>query len=96
MITGEGKAGWRARFATDVRLIDKKVLCGGGAALLILAAMGAAANALGMAIVGAASTLASMAMADLGLALVAIGLLAPTSRQHPRLSRLRRPRPSRN
>lgn len=95
MITGEGKAGWRARVATDVRLIDKKVLCG-GAALLILAAMGAAANALGMAIVGAASTLASMAMADLGLALVAIGLLAPTSRRRPRLSRLRRPRPSRN
>ena len=46
-------------------------------ALLVLAAVGAAANALDVAIAGPASTLASMAMADLGLVLLALAWLTP-------------------
>ncbi|MGD0018545.1 MAG: hypothetical protein ABSD62_04765 [Candidatus Limnocylindrales bacterium] len=76
MITGERKAGWRTRVTTDVRLIDKRALYGGGAAAVLLAAVGAAANALGTPIAGVASTVASMVLADLGLALLAIGVLA--------------------
>lgn len=77
MIRGIKNLGWRARVTTDIRLIDKRALYGGGAALVILAAMGAAANALGTAMAGAPSALASMAFADLGLVLLAIGLLVP-------------------
>lgn len=78
MITGDGNESWRARLATEVRLIDKRTLCSGGVALLVLAAIGAAANALHVAIAGPASTLASMAMADVGLVLLALAWLTPS------------------
>jgi WD40 repeat protein len=74
---GDGNESWRARLATEVRLIDRRTLCTGGVALLVLAAIGAAAKALGVAIAGPASTLASMAMADLGLVLLAVAWLTP-------------------
>jgi hypothetical protein len=81
--TGERKAGWRAKVTTDVRPIDNRALYGGGAALVVAAALGAAANALGSAIAGAPSTLASMVMADVGLALIAIAMLTPSEPAAP-------------
>jgi hypothetical protein len=78
LITGDGKVGWRSKLAIEIRLIDKRALWGGGAALLAVAALGAASNVLGLPIAGAPSTLMSVVAADLGLVLVALGLLAPT------------------
>lgn len=83
MITGEQRAGWRARVASDIRLIDRRALCGGGAALLVGAALGAAVNLLDLPVAGAASTLASVGAADLGLALLALGVLAPNEPATP-------------
>jgi hypothetical protein len=77
VITEDGNESWRARLATEVRLIDKRSLCSGGVALLVLAAIGAAANALDVAIAGPASKLASMVMADLGLVLLSLAWLTP-------------------
>lgn len=74
---GDGNESWRARLVTEVRLIDRRTLCTGGVALLVLAAIGAAANVLDVAIAGPASTLVSMAMADLGLVLLALAWLTP-------------------
>ena len=71
---GNEKTGGTARFATEVRLIDKRALYG-GAALVIVAAVFGVANALGVAIGGSRSTIALMATADLGLALMAIGVI---------------------
>ena len=83
MIRGNKNLGWWARVTTEVRLIDKRALYGGGAALVILAAAGAAANAFGTPVAGAPSAVASMAFADLGLVLLAIALLVPDEHATP-------------
>ena len=78
MILGDGKAGWRSRLATDISLIDRRAFYGGGAGLLVVAVLGTAANAFDLAIAGAASTLVTVAAVDAGLALLAVGWLAPS------------------
>jgi hypothetical protein len=83
VITGDGKVGWRARLVVELSLIDTKTLWGAGAALLVVAALGAAANALDLGIAGDASMLVSVAAADLGLALLALGWLAPSEPASP-------------
>jgi len=66
----------RARLATYTRLIDRRSLFAAGAVLLICAAMGMAANVLDLAVAGSLSLLVSVVSLDLGLALLALGVLA--------------------
>ena len=74
MTRGNQKASGAVRFATEVRLIDKRALYGGGA-LVITAVVFGVANAFGLTIAGTRPMFALLATADLGLALMAIGVI---------------------